>query len=217
MLRSSGNRREATLHQFAAQDRHGVADQDNARTLDADLDHSAPARDLVGYQVTFDRASRPNRGPDSSVPSRTPGPRRCPPGARRNGKQNRIMRARTAGDNHAADRELLQAANIRTEVSNQFFGLELDQKIEPIATGKLDWSPQRRPQLGELASVCDLLMDWLGGKIQLDPAGAASERSRGRCASRRGRAHRPEGGLPPRERGRSPEWRDRIGRLLSWA
>ncbi len=38
-----------------------------------------------------------------------------------------IGRAGTAGHDHAADRELLEAADIRPEASHRFFGLELDQ------------------------------------------------------------------------------------------
>ena len=40
-----------TLHQLAAQHGHRMTDQDRSRSFDADLDHSAATRNLVGRQL----------------------------------------------------------------------------------------------------------------------------------------------------------------------
>ncbi len=51
----------AFLHQLAAQYRDGLADQDDASFLDADLDDTAPARNLVSAQRIATELLRPVR------------------------------------------------------------------------------------------------------------------------------------------------------------
>ena len=204
------------LHQLSPQDGDRLADQDDASSLDADLDDTAPARDLVAAQRGAIELLRPVRA-ETAVRRATDGifvdtdPRREEP-------RNEVMAARTgtAGHDHPSNRKLLQPADIRVQAANLFLGLDVDQEIEPIATGITNRGLNRRTQLGELARLFHFLVDGLGRKIELDPSRAPLGGQQAAPGLEPGGLTAQEGVLLPRGREPWPGWRDRKDRPLSW-
>ena len=93
--------------------------------------------------------------------------------------------------------------------------LDLDQKIESIATGEQNEAAQGRVELGELVVVGHFLVYRFGGKIQLDSVGA--RRGGQKAAPRveeRGLAGREMALFPENVGGRQAS-RGRRGRLPS--
>jgi hypothetical protein len=129
-------------HQFTTQYRHRLADQDHARACHPNLNDSSPARYLMGDERGTIELLGPV-GPEAAM---------CGPAdrvfidahLRREEARNEVIipGARTAGNDHASDRELFQASDIRAKFSYELLRLELDQQVKAVAAGEPDGSTE---------------------------------------------------------------------------
>ena len=182
---------------------------------EADLDHPAAARDLVGDEGRAVELRGPVRAQAAVCRAADGVFVNTDLRSEETGDEVILMATRTAGDDHPAYRELPEAADIGSQVPDQLFRFEFDEQVEAIAARELDLSPQGDRSSASMTAL--VISSWTGsaGKSSSIPSGAGL-RGQEAASSFEIAVSPAASDPPPRGYGLSPGSRDHRGQLLLW-